>query len=287
MPKAKYTKFKPQIRSRHDSHDVLRKKGTLPLFSTRSVVRFGSTTEYDDTISKGGNRVEINTVQAVKNSADKLLMKERFTEANVSTAPWWTFSDGLFLKNNNSENGMTINDLPFPLVTKHRNGSRGSGNIKHDTPESLSEWLSKKLSLNAISNYIIEQYLPYVREYRLHVTKDGCFYTCRKMIKSDTPEHKRWFRNDSNSVWILETNDIFDKPTNWEDIVSESVKSLKAVGLDIGAVDVRVQSSKTKNGSERKYPKFFIIEINSAPSFGEITAEKYVEQISNILQTTT
>jgi type I restriction enzyme S subunit len=36
------------------------------------------------------------------------------------------------------------------------------------------------------------------REYRLHVTADGCFYACRKMLKADAEE--RWYKNDSNCV---------------------------------------------------------------------------------------
>ena len=69
--------------SRHPSHSILRAKNqTLPLLPFRSVIRLGSTTVSD-------GRLEINTVEAVKNSASKLLMKEKFTEAGVQTARWY------------------------------------------------------------------------------------------------------------------------------------------------------------------------------------------------------
>jgi hypothetical protein len=77
-----------QIRSRHPSHSVVRNKIKLPF---RTVIRFGSTTELEDTIDKGGGRIEINTVEAIKNSASKLRMKNCFTlKAGVKTADWWT-----------------------------------------------------------------------------------------------------------------------------------------------------------------------------------------------------
>lgn len=276
-------KFKPQVRSRHGSHKNLKKKGVLPLFPKKSVIRFGSTTTFSDSVTNGGNRVEINTVNAVKTSADKIAMKKAFSNSNVKSAKWWLFDDGVFLENGDTSKAVTIEELTFPIISKHKFGSRGSGNIKHDNLEAFNQWLDGKINLNATDNYIFERYYNYAREYRLHVTKDGCFYTCRKMLKNDTPINKKWFRNDSNSVWILETNDLFDKPVNWDDIVNESVKSLNAVGLDIGAVDVKIQSATNKDGEQRSNPKFIIIEINSAPSFGNITEEKYKEKLTELL----
>ena len=97
-------------------------------------------------------------------------------------------------------------------------------------------------------------------------------------------------RNDSNSVWVTqfdENNNLktdFDQPSNWTTIVSEAVKALEAVGLDIGAIDVKVQSRTTKKGAVRENPEFIILETNSAPSFGDITLRKYKEEIPKILK---
>lgn len=264
-----YTNFRPRIRSRHPSHNSLRKNKLLPLLPFKSVIRFGSTTDMKDTITNGGNRIEINTIDSVKNSSNKLLMKTCFTEFNIKTADWWK-----------AEDINDINDLPYPVVTKHLFGSRGTGNKKHDNAESLLKWLENHEDL---SKYIIEKFYNYTREYRLHVTKNGCFYTCRKMLKRDTPEEKKWYRNDDNCVWILEENENFDKPVNWVRIEEESVKALKSVGLDVGAVDLRIQSATNKKGEKRENPDFIIVEINSAPSFGDITLNKYIEELPKIL----
>lgn len=281
--KKKLTMFRPQIRSRHPSHKILRTE--LPLLPFRSVVRLGSTTVLNDTVENGGNRIEINKVQAIKNSASKLLMKQCFNRDGVKTAKWCKASEkyeildkGIrFLLGQNDHE--EFNGLEFPIVAKSLYGSRGQGNTLILNKESLDKWLVGK----TLSNYIFEKFYSYSREYRLHITKEGCFYTCRKMLKQDTPENDRWRRHDDNSVWILESNPDFDKPVNWSSIVEHSVKALNAVGLDIGAVDVKVQSKLDNKGNIRENPDFIIIEINSAPSFGELTAEKYIIEINKLL----
>lgn len=276
--------FRPQIRSRHPSHAPLRRM--IDRMPFRSVVRFGSTTDLPDTITNGGSRIEVNTIQAIKNASNKKLMKECFNNSEVPTADWWTYNHGAMRKiYNNGEFNLhgdlqPLEELPYPIVAKHIYGSRGRGNTKIENQEDLETWLVGK----TLSNYIFEKFYNYSREYRLHVTADGCFYTCRKMIKSDTPDDQRWFRNDSNSVWILEENEAFDKPVNWDSIVEDSVKALKSVGLDVGAVDLKVQSRFDSKGNIRENPKYIVIEINSAPSFGEITLVKYKEEIPKILK---
>jgi carbamoylphosphate synthase large subunit len=259
QPVKKSSGFKPYVLSRHPTHDVLR--SNLPKNKFRVLIRLGSQNTPDD----GKSRLEINTVEAVETSSDKLLMKTAFDRGNVPTAQW--------------TRAARTSTIEFPIVAKNRWGSRGTGNTLIKSATELESWVVGK----NLSNYIFEKFHDYVREYRLHVTKDGCFYTCRKMLKEDTPVSDRWYRNDSNSVWIVEENPQFDKPSNWNAIVEASVNALTSVGLDIGAIDVKVQSAKTSKGKDRKEPKFIILETNSAPSFGKITAEKYLETIPKLL----
>jgi len=269
--KAITSQFRPKIRSRHPSHGVLR--GKLTMLPFPSVVRFGSTSKVPDVVTKSGKtikRVEINTPEAVQNSASKFKMKDCFKAGNVKTAEFWKVSEVKASLNSWDQ---------FPLVAKINFGSRGRGMHKIDNIEQLKTFLNSK----DLSGYYFEKFYNYNREYRLHVSVDGCFYTCRKMLKKDTPEDKKYFRNDSNSTWIVETNPDFDRPSNWNTIVSECVKAMQAVGLDVGACDVRVQSENSSKG-KRESVDFIIIEINSAPSFGEITAQKYLEELPKILR---
>lgn len=270
----KYTLFDIRIRSRHPSHDSIRyKMQKLPF---RSVVRLGSTTEVDEKV-----QVECNSVQSIKNSSSKLLMKQCFTQGGVTTASWWTTDGKVFFINGKNEEKENINftDLPYPLIVKSLYGSRGRGNSKINTLEELNQWIVGK----DLKNYLFEAYKTYTREYRLHVTSEGYFYTCRKMLKKDTPEDKRFQRHGDNSVWILEENEAFDKPSNWNIIVQDCIRALNSLGLDIGAFDIKVQSAKDSKEKTRENPEWIIIESCSAPSFGLITAQRYIEKIPKVL----
>lgn len=272
----KYKLFRPLILSRHPSHSILRAKNqTLPLLPFKSVIRLGSTTESD-------GRLEINTVQAVKNSASKLLMKQKFTEAGVKTANWFTYNHGAFRKIFNNGifdlHGDVVDkeELHYPIVAKSHFGSRGIGNTKFNNKEELEAWLPNK----NLNNYIFEEFCKMTREYRLHVTKFGCFYTCRKLVKNDAPEGT-WQKHDDVCNWVLEENPSFKKPKNWDAIVADCVKAKNALGLDICAFDVGVQGAK--DGVERENPEWIIFESCSAPSFGNVTGQKYIEILPKLL----
>ena len=292
MRKKKYTLFRPMIRSRHPSHSILRNRFKhLKLLPFKSVIRLGSSTQVSDSVSNGGKRVELNTIKAIRNSSNKLKMKKCFLNNEVKTAITYIFINNNFsLLQDENRNIISINDLNYPIISKSLFGSRGKGNIKHDSPEELQSWLNSKN--NNVDGYIFEKYYNYAREYRLHVNSEGCFYTCRKMIKRDTEDSKKWYRNDDNCVWIREDSEsnLFDKPVNWDDIVENSVKALKSVGLDFGAIDLRVQSATNSKGKLREEPDFIVVEINSAPSFGDNSEEltfvskKYIEEIPKMLK---
>lgn len=271
----KFIKFRPQIKSRHPSHNGLRTK--LPLLDFKSIVRLGSSTILDD------DRIEINSISSIVNSSNKLLMKQCFDNNLVTTANWGTFANNglgdLFDVVDNKGNYVDPINIQYPIVVKNIYGSRGTGNT---FVKSSKEFL-KFMEFRKLDNYIYESFFTGNKEYRLHISKNGCFYTNRKMLKDNVNKNNRWFRNNSNCVWIKEDNENFDKPSNWDDVVNASVKALESVGLDIGAVDLKIQSSTDNRGNVREYPKFIVIEINSAPSFGEVTELKYLEEIPKLL----
>jgi len=280
------TKFKPVVFTRHPSHEAFKNRmQTMPF---RSVIRLGSTTTLDAYNSRRKTRLnlaqmsritEINTVDGVKNSSDKLKMKMCFAQAGVKTAEWWTSVDGINFKPSNIKDPIKSSELDFPIIVKHRFGSRGNGNTLLANKQELKEWCVNK----TLDNYIFEKYYTYVREYRLHVTKNGCFYACRKMLKKDTPEDKRFQRHDDNCVWYMENNPDFDKPVNWISITNDCIRALKALKLDVAGFDIKVQSSKDKDGALRDSPEWILIESNSACSHGDMTTEKYLEEIPKIL----
>jgi len=262
--------FYPKIRTKNYSAIPLKSKvnGLAPQ-DMRSIVRLGSTTDTKVIFPKTFGKkqiVEINTVEAIENSRSKIKMKQAFDQAGISHANWQTL-----------ETKVDFENLNFPLVLKRVFGYKGRGMFLVESEEQLED---KFKTINT-HEYIIENFHNYNREYRLHCTKDGCFYACRKMLKNNADA--RWYRNDSNCIWILEDNPVFDKPINWDIIVQDCIKALVATKLSIGAFDIRVQSSKNREGKIITDPKFIIIEVNSAPSLLKIGLEKYKEAINKLI----
>lgn len=241
-----------QIRSRHPTHRVLRRNKKL-LFDRSVIVRLGSTTKTISSFS-----VEINSVEAVRNCSDKIRMKELFKSAGVQSPNFYSVAEMAKLKK-----------VTFPLVKKLRFRSRGQGMELIENEAQLKEVLKRNAGRTDV---YFEEYFNGSREYRLHVSALGCFYTNRKVRKTDAKE--RWFFNSRNCNWLLETNPEFNKPSTFNSIIKECQKGLAALKLDFAAFDVRVKKDGT----------FMIIEGNSAPSFGEFTAECYLKEIPKIVQ---
>lgn len=254
--------YSVKLRTKNHSADDLRDAIRAIKTKTPVVVRLGSRTPISQIFPRSHNvAVEINPISGIENSRDKLIMKRCFDRDGVRTAEW-------------AEMAPVMTWNTFPAIIKHKGSHGGGGIFLVNNLEELNAW---KTSYPGLHQYLIEKYYKYTKEYRLHVDADGCFYTCRKMLKADAED--RWHRHDSNCVWFVEENEKFDKPSNWDTIVAESVKSLNAVGLTIGAVDIKVQSEKER---KRESPEFIILEINSAPSMGEGTTIKYVEEIKKL-----
>lgn len=268
----KPTHYYLRIFSRHPSTSTIR--NNIPIKGKKVVYRHGSTTE-------GNFEYEINSVESVKNSADKLKMKECFDKAEVHQAQWLPLIDFSFDKKKFTE---FLNKLEFGkdkesfIIIKHRLGSRGTGNYLIKTQAELDQFIKSKEG--SLKNYIVEEYKRYSVEYRIHATEDGYFYACRKMLKSDTPKTERFQRHDDNCVWYVETNPLFDKPSNWNDIVKDCQRAVKAMEADVLAFDVKCTSVKE---SKDKVCKWILIESCSAPSMGKITLEKYKEELPKII----
>lgn len=260
--KKPFTFFRPLVLTRHPSHAPLRKQ--LQLCKGRSVVRLGSTT----VLNGGKVRTEVNSVQGIKNSASKLLMKHAFRHAGVKTAEWFIKGDA-----DNQVLLDTATKVGYPIIAKSHYGSRGVGNTKLDNQQALQSWIQGK----TLSNYIFEKFQPLGREYRLHISKFGCFYACRKLLRSDAPENT-WQYHDDVVTWALESNPSFKKPNNWNDIVADCVKAQQALELDICAFDVIVSLPNKKGDVD-----WLIVESASAPSFGDITLQKYLIEIPKII----
>lgn len=247
-----------RVLSRHPSHKIVRNAIRVPK-GKLCVARFGSVTptkNYD---------LEINTVQSIENTSNKLRMKQLFREAGVSSPEFYT---DIF--------NCTIEK--FPILAKLAYRSRGAGMRKINNQEELDQFRAeiRNRRRNHDNPYYFEQYYNYTKEYRIHVSiLNDYFYTCRKVLRQEfSGSEQNWYRNDSNCNWLLENNEMFDKPETWNDIVADCIKALNALGLSIGGFDVRV----SRDG------RWQILEANSACSFGDVTGEVYTRQLNRIVE---
>lgn len=247
-----------KIRTKNPSASSLRK--SIPT-KKRAVVRLGSLTPTIRVFPNHRDVIEINTPEAIENSRSKLKMKECFSKLDVPQASWSTFDT------------IDPNTIEFPIVIKRVYGFKGRGMELIEDRDQFNDWSRTHTNKDG---WYIEKFHNYAREYRLHVAKDiGVFMSWRKLRKSEATE--RWFFNSSNCNWVNPEHELFDTPRCWDEMCKHAINALEATGLDIGAVDVRVQSNEVDN------PRFIVCEINSAPALGTMGIEKYKEIITKLI----
>ena len=287
--------FRPVVFSRHPTHNVLRTK--LPLLPFRSIIRLGSTTEVSKKMQSKGTIVECNPIEGIINTSDKIRMKSCFTKSKINSPEWYLpvivvgdssvcnkeyFRLPSILEENNPLLGnkptiiakdIAIKDDMFPLIAKINFHSRGRGMMKIDNREQLLKLLE---DVGTARKYTFEKYINYVREYRVHATRNGIFYICRKLRKEEAKD--RWFFNSKNSIFKIIFEDgkwIGDKIPCFTEMENHCKLALEALKMDIAGFDVRVNATGEK---------FTIIEANSACSFGEHTAQHYIKMIPEVLK---
>lgn len=245
------------VRSRNVSCRPLREL-EVPV---RTLYRMGSATPIERIFRSPLRYLEINTVHGCLVSGDKIKMKKAFNECGVHTAEWFIAHNRVDAK------GKVQRWLPTwgVIIAKRLNSSGGRGIYLIQSVGDLDQ------IHDDITKYIFERYYNYTKEYRVHVSKFGCFYTSRKMLRNTATV--RWHRHSENSVFINEENPMFDKPTNWDEIVADCIKALEHMQLDIAAFDVKC----TRDG------RFILLESNSAPALGEQGIEKYKNELKKII----
>lgn len=233
------------------------------LVDCKAIVRLGSLTSTESIFPGTRDVIEINTVEAIQNSRNKLRMKECFKKLDIPQAEWWDSYQSL---------AHNEGSLSYPLVVKRIFGFQGRGMQLLRDERELRIWSSE----HNPDGYFFEVFHNLSREYRLHVAKGiGCFLSWRKLRTREATN--RWFFNSENSNWVGEEHNLFNKPTCWNSMEKAALDCLDATGLDIGACDIRVQSSRHSN------PKFIVCEINSAPALMKLGIEKYRESIKTLI----
>lgn len=137
---------------------------------------------------------------------------------------------------------------------------------------SIASYKEDVSATNAIPPSLL--YTKYVKkrdEYRVHVMNDVAFFVQKKVApysRNARPNYQ--IRNHSNG-FVFAVNDLSPD----ESVLSESIKAVKALGLDFGAVDV-IWNERRKKAT--------VIEVNTACSVsGESTLQRYSNALNALL----
>lgn len=240
--------FKIRLASRHPSQKAIQRMGQMPKFPKRVRIRFGSTIPH--------SRVDyiINKIDAIKNTANKMTMKRLLSAAGVNTPKY-------FLNDDAGRNAIMEGHLGEKIFFKTPYHSRGRGMVMYDTKESAMTQLNK--------GYFEESKISW-REYRVHVMDGEVFYVDEKRPKDQSMKLKDRpiVKNMSNGFKFRRP--LADYP---DEVHTESVKAVEALGLDFGGVDVGV----TKDG------EVVIYEVNSAPSLRTKTRKLYQKALVKLI----
>ena len=227
---------RPIIASVHDSHRPFRLKPRW----RKVVVNFGQT------VDRNQGALVVNHYSAVARATDKMRMKRLFEEKKIPSFRW----------------GGIFHNLPFPIVLK------STLHIKLDPHLRLVKdavELDDALRGRRWERFYWEQFTPYSREFRIHVSKWKWneVFACEKRYRGNID----WVRNKSTCVFER----TFAKPSAWRKILRACKKVLRVTGLDIAGFDVAVEGEN-----------FWIIEMNTACGMGHLTREAYTKELNKV-----
>jgi glutathione synthase/RimK-type ligase-like ATP-grasp enzyme len=243
--------YKIRIASRHPSHKEIIRQNQMPLFPKRVRVRFGSTKKHRKC------DIEFNDIFSIKNTSNKVKMKNIFALSGVNTPK--------YLVNNHLAREKILNgylgDEIFFKTTFHSRG-RGMKVIKKDSSDLL-----EILSLSGKGYF--EKTEPSIREFRVHVMDGTVFYVDEKR-----PRDKSIKVKDRAMIKNKDSGFKFRRPLKDfpEGIIEESIKAVECLCLDFGAVDIGLNDSGV-----------WVYEVNSAPSLRTKTRKLYQKALVRLI----
>jgi len=181
----------------------------------------------------------INREDAVHSAVDKL-MTFGVLLANKVHLPLWSIDRRAF------------NEGDFPIVCRTKvKGADGAGIVIANKPEEL------------VDARLYTQLIASTHEYRVNVSHGEVFATQIKRQKKDAPKGASSFIRTTANGWGF---DVADKvPAK---VKEQAIAAVKALGLDIGGVDVVWDGLRA-----------YVLEVNTAPQLTPYTAGKLADSL--------
>jgi glutathione synthase/RimK-type ligase-like ATP-grasp enzyme len=248
-----------------------------------------------------GKATVLNHPNKIKINRNKFTALELMSKAKVNVAPFST-AENVIKDLNAAKNPMTL-----PVIGR-TNYHQGGANFFTCLTESHVSDAVSVLNNNLKKKGYFQKYIDVKDEYRLHVVLDDLIYAVKKKRRSNLTEAyieqqsdkiKRMSEkkgvelNDDTLKFALEyqgkkiagsDNVVRSNTRGWkfshvkpenvpQDLIVESIKALRALGLEFGAVDC-VMDAKGKA---------WIIEVNTGPGLEGTSFKKYVETFTKII----
>jgi len=236
------------------------------------------------------DKMVLNHPNKIRINRNKLLALELMKKNDVSVAPFCTDTGTAAMKKSGTM-------LPVIGRTKYHQGGKGFWSCPTMT--------HIKEAKNAGAVYF-QNLIEIKDEFRLHIVGDKCIYAVKKVKRTVKEMEEAYVRHEMERQKQLaeKNNDQFDDATaklflkrqakkfahdgadmmirsnrlGWrfshiktpgKNLVTESIKACKAIGLDFGAVDCCIDVND----------KPFIIEVNTGPGLEETPFNAWVEAL--------
>lgn len=224
------------------------------------IVNYGSSSLPTNII---GSATVLNNAAAVNQSSHKRRAFQRLTVAGVKTVDYTTDTSV-------AEEWLESGDLVYSRTVLQGHSGEGimlsqssSNEIEGLGPIEISDSL---VQAPLYTRGIIQQR----REFRLHVIKGVVVYTQQKRRRDgyrEDPNYSNVVRNH-HTGWIYANTNVEAN----DQAKDNAIKSVEALGLDFGAVDVITRGDEA-----------WVLEVNTAPGMSGTTLSVYAENFKRIL----
>lgn len=221
----------------------VRSNGTFRNNYNHKVINWGSSMMPEFPIQQG----IINHPSAVANAVNKLKTLELLTAEGVPTLTYHTTAESALTA---SMNGKVL--FARKLLTS--NSGRGIVVIQPDDQITYAP--------------LYTEFFDKVTEYRVHATKTETFDYQAKLKRRGEDADPYVFNYDSGRVFCRQGIEL-------PDLVRDmSMKAIRALGLDFGAVDIGVDADGN----------VAVFEVNSGPALEGTTLDRYVDILNTLIR---
>lgn len=241
-------------------------------------------------INSNVNAVVFNKPEAIKLAANKLKTFKALDEAEVDI-PWYTEGTVTSMLPEIAARSMEEDRLSFMFRTT-ATGYGGEGiYVIENLYDKACEYFGMLCDAQEVLEYLVHlknnhpdysfindtefvtQYFKAKNEYRIHVACDNVIFCQRKALRTDEdrPIHPDFMVRNHENGFIFQQNNI-EVP---EEVKLASIKAVKALGLDFGAVDIK---AKTNRGEVT----YNVLEVNTAPGVTGNTLKTYTDTFKSI-----